>query len=598
VEDNVTTPRPDWSSVLELASASAELYGEQNDHPHPSFSVGQPSAANAAALAGALSDAWCRIAALRERCPNERAFHGMSDAPRAVIVSPPLCRASLGDAARAWVPNRPMGHSTVLRWVELVLRSWPSTYPPLAGSKPRDYVLRERNLLAVRARQASVERHQACMSKLGISNGSMAETHVLSGVEFNASLDAHVLLFSEGRFAEQAASAWCHALLDGCVRFAHDPQLRLFNAVLHNEAPSNAHAEINDRFVRIFRGVRKATQERIEKGGASRSPMQARARLTGAAAKAAAAATSAAAAVAARLCSAVQLLSAIEDVCPSLKTSTLNRLSEMLRHGGPYRYGGLLRGMQRGELAIDDEAAAVADDPTGAVKAALDACAADAAGDDNNDAFGDDDELEPVLDEEERQRTGQPLPRAFTRLLRDALCAEPFEFVRTLDGMLTASVDGCGHVGSVAVATVATCRSALAQLDPQRSAAAVNDLIAATFLGGDDAGQGGIEVRHERRANAVSRIDEAEAKIVGVLTRRILLNWPRWSAPPDDDPSDLIARWSAAASGAPLLPGAPAQTPVGQEGGGGIFPSAANRSAMATSARQSQSLSRNRPLAA
>ena len=71
--------------------------------------------------------------------------------------------------------------------------------------------------------------------------------------------------FADDRFTELEGSVWCHAVLDGCVRFAHDPQLRLFRAVLRNEAPSSAHAEVNARVFAVFTGVRKATRARRNK---------------------------------------------------------------------------------------------------------------------------------------------------------------------------------------------------------------------------------------------------------------------------------------------------------------------------------------------
>ena len=67
------------------------------------------------------------------------------------------------------------------------------------------------------------------------------------------------------------------------------------------------------------------------------------------------------------------------------------------------------------------------------------------------------------------------------------------------------------------------------------------------------------EAMHAWRTQAISRVNEAQTQKIEVLTRRLLYCWPRWQAPPPDEPADLITSFGRGLEGARATGGSPAR---------------------------------------
>ena len=123
-----STPRPDWGAVAELAAVSAEMHTGRHAAQLAGVRVGQSSTANAAALVKALSGAWRQIAVLRERVPNQRAFHSAVPPPDDLLIGPTSPPRSCLDLASAPMLNVPFSLGEMRRWVRLLVRQWPAAY--------------------------------------------------------------------------------------------------------------------------------------------------------------------------------------------------------------------------------------------------------------------------------------------------------------------------------------------------------------------------------------------------------------------------------------------------------------------------------------
>ena len=123
-----STPRPDWGAVAELAAVSAEMHTGRHAAQLAGVRVGQSSTANAAALVKALSGAWRQIAVLRERVPNQRAFHSAVPPPDDLLIGPTSPPLSCLDLASAPMLNVPFSLGEMRRWVRLLVRQWPAAY--------------------------------------------------------------------------------------------------------------------------------------------------------------------------------------------------------------------------------------------------------------------------------------------------------------------------------------------------------------------------------------------------------------------------------------------------------------------------------------
>ena len=271
------------------------------------------------------------------------------------------------------------------------------------------------------------------------------------------------------------------------------------------------------------------------------------------------------------VCTPGMLLEAIRHVCPSLRGGVLARLRSALGGRVTLRYHDLLRRVSHTDGASVGQKAAlrasIADDGV---------TSDDDDGDDETEEGGgggggggggsggggggggtyEGEEVEGGAAQRHGRQAGVPLPKAFRRALRDALCSEPFDFVRAMGGMLTVTREGSGEVGTTAIATVATCRTALQLLDPARPPEAVSALLAACFVEGTgDPGLVQTDAQREWREKAIARVDEGDTERVERILRRLLQIWPRWTEPPPDDPNTLIDAWErqqlAAEGGAP-----------------------------------------------
>ena len=574
-----STPRPDWGAVAELAAVSAEMHTGRHAAQLAGVRVGQSSTANAAALVKALSGAWRQIAVLRERVPNQRAFHSAVPPPDDLLIGPTSPPLSCLDLASAPMLNVPFSLGEMRRWVRLLVRQWPAAYGGsgvdgalgggegggAAAASPKGPLPRasggaaspesppsfglgggsrraRRESDARRNRRHSMQlqqRHQEGLARLGTSGGE-ADVPVavafetaggaIDGSGTGPALDDHVAAFAAARYGKRSTDAvsWCHHLVDGCARYAPtDAQVRLFGAVLRREVHSDAYADIHARLVRAHEAVHTNQPPGAIDGA----------------------------------CSAADIMRAVEGACPSLTEATRRRLAASLQGYPLYLYGGLLRGMKRGGAVGDAEAASEIlaaanmshDDPSHAEATALGAAAADAAADAEDGegvihAAADDPDQE-----DEWRRSGAPLPAAFTAALRDALSSEPFDFARVLDGMLRATPEGSGDNGTQPIATVATCRAALTALDPHRPASGLSALLAFAFADGAEmqAENGASDAQKAWRAKAAERLDdESVTRSVELVSRRVLYQAPRWHAPPPEDPlSSLLPPWQEAHGG-------------------------------------------------
>ena len=610
------TPRPDWKGVIELAALSADVHGDGKD-ALIGMRAGSSSAQNAVDLVGALSEAWRRLAAYRQRVPNGRALHACRR-DDLLANPPPTCLATRGGAVGTLrMRNAPMSLDEVHKWVTMVLSEWPAAAdgsdamgadlanggPPSPARSPSPArtpsPARKGAVSYVGARREgldrlrmSVQQHGTAMAAMGLvrasggGGGALSSTldetspkplpvdcSVPSAVEWGASLDAQLGSFAERTVgvAQHTDVAFCHALVDGCVRYSFEPQLRLFHAALHREVPPHAHAELHATFVRIHAAVRERAGEGIISSASAKD-------ISGG--RAAAGATRLVAvrglkaeeiaregararrvkALLARSCTPDELMLAVESICVALTAPARSELHRLIaRDRGRYRYATLLRDVPKAARAVGGTAEGDGDD--GADDDDDDDSDDDVApeGEDKDDEADDDDgkaaaeaAAEAAAQAELRSARGRAVPRAFTRRLRDLLCAEPFDFVRTLDGMLSTTPEGSGELGSVAVAAVSTCRAALATLDPERPAGKHEELLAAMFVdAGEGGGAGESDAQREWRASALANLEEGTCERVDNLIRRAMYTWPRWHAPPPSDAFDLIKSFEATHGAAP-----------------------------------------------